>query len=104
MAITIRFRRGLSNEWTTRNPILNSGEPGYETDSGKLKIGDGRTSWISLPYLIDDTSDGGGSTDDRIGDMDDLTTVIKTTLVESINEINTPPVPLSTLYINAKAG
>lgn len=48
---TIQFRRGTAAAWTSANPVLASGEPGRETDTGKLKIGDGSTAWTSLPYL-----------------------------------------------------
>ena len=46
----IQFRRGLSALWTSTNPVLAQGEPGYETDTGKLKMGDGLTHWVSLAY------------------------------------------------------
>jgi hypothetical protein len=32
------------------NPILAQGEVGYETDTGKFKIGDGTNPWSTLPY------------------------------------------------------
>ena len=46
-----KVKRGLSQEWETYNPILEDGEPGYELDTGKLKIGDGATPWNELPYI-----------------------------------------------------
>lgn len=45
-----QFRRGTASQWTSANPTLAAGEPGYETDTGKLKIGDGTTAWNSLAY------------------------------------------------------
>lgn len=50
--VTFKLRRGTASLWTERNPILADGEPGYETDTGKLKMGDGETAWSSLAYLI----------------------------------------------------
>lgn len=48
----IQFRRGTSaagaNQWT--NQVLYAGEVGYETDTGRFKIGDGTTAWGSLEY------------------------------------------------------
>ena len=32
------------------NPVLADGEIGVETDTDKIKIGDGVTAWNSLPY------------------------------------------------------
>jgi YD repeat-containing protein len=54
--VKIQVRRGTAAQWTTANPVLAVGERGYETDTKREKIGDGVTSWISLPYLIDDAS------------------------------------------------
>jgi len=48
------FRRGMSGTWAARNSILGPGEPGLETDTGKIKIGDGQTSWVNLPYFVDE--------------------------------------------------
>ena len=52
----IRLRRGTAAEWTASEPqpggeVLRLGEPGYEKDTGKLKIGDGVTPWNSLVYF-----------------------------------------------------
>ena len=50
MATEIKLRRDISTNWTSTNPILAQGEPGYETDTGQLKLGDGTTAWASLAY------------------------------------------------------
>ena len=44
-------RRDTSENWTTKNPVLESGEIGYDTDAQKIKIGDGSTAWNDLSYL-----------------------------------------------------
>jgi hypothetical protein len=46
----IQIRRGTAAQWTSTNPTLASGEFGYETDTGKIKIGSGSTAWNSLGY------------------------------------------------------
>ena len=46
----IQLRRDTATNWTSANPILASGEPAFETDTGKFKIGDGVTAYNSLPY------------------------------------------------------
>ena len=51
MATKIQLRRGTATQWTSANPTLSSGELGIETDSGKVKIGDGATAWASLAYF-----------------------------------------------------
>lgn len=46
----IQVRRGTASQWTSANPVLASGEWGFESDTGKVKIGDGTTAWTSLGY------------------------------------------------------
>ena len=46
-----QFKRGTAQRWIEVNPILRQGEPGFEYDTGKLKIGDGFTPWLGLPYI-----------------------------------------------------
>lgn len=55
----IQVRRDTSANWTKNNPVLASGEPAYETDTGKFKIGDGSKNYTALPYQ----GGGGGTTD-----------------------------------------
>lgn len=50
MPTEIQLRRGTGAQWTATNPTLAPGEPGVETDTGKLKLGDGVTAWTSLAY------------------------------------------------------
>ena len=47
----IQVRRGTASSWTSANPTLAAGEWGLETDTGKVKIGDGTTAWNSEPYI-----------------------------------------------------
>lgn len=47
---TIQWRHGTAAQWTAVNPVLLTGEPGYEDDTGKYKIGDGTTAWTALAY------------------------------------------------------
>ena len=50
MATTIQLKRGSSQAWEKLNVILEVGEPGFEKDTGRLKIGDGFTPWNELQY------------------------------------------------------
>jgi len=56
----LALRRDTAANWTSANPVLAQGEPGFETDTDKLKIGDGTTAWSSLPYYAPDISEVGG--------------------------------------------
>ena len=53
----IKLRRDTSSAFASSNPILGNGEPAYETDTKKLKIGDGTTAYTQLEYFS-----AGGST------------------------------------------
>jgi len=44
----IQFRRGTANDWSTSNPVLGKGEPGYDTTNDILKVGNGVDAWSSL--------------------------------------------------------
>jgi hypothetical protein len=52
MADLIQIRRDTAANWTSANTVLAQGELGAETDTSKIKIGDGSTAWTSLGYLI----------------------------------------------------
>jgi microcystin-dependent protein len=51
MARKLQLRRGTAAEWTTADPILSIGEPGFEVDTLRMKLGDGSTAWTSLAYV-----------------------------------------------------
>jgi hypothetical protein len=53
MADLIQIRRDTAANWTSAATVLAQGELGIETDTDKLKVGDGATAWASLAYLID---------------------------------------------------
>jgi len=53
VADRIQIRRDTASNWTTADPVLHQGELGIETDTLKVKCGDGSTAWSSLSYLID---------------------------------------------------
>ena len=50
MANTIQIKRGTAAALTSANPTLAAGEPCIESNTGRLKIGDGSTAWTSLGY------------------------------------------------------
>jgi hypothetical protein len=92
MGARIQLRRGKKAFWESENPILHEGEPGYERDTRKLKIGDGVTPWLDLPYAA------GGASDIPVD---------QASLAEHINAATPHPVyddgpSLALLYQNAK--
>ena len=69
MADRIQIRRDTAANWASANPVLAVGEQGYETDTRKMKIGNGSSTWNTLSYFADTSSldaatlDGLDSTD-----------------------------------------
>jgi hypothetical protein len=80
----IQLRRGTAGvgsfQWTSQ--VLYTGEIGYETDTGKFKVGDGSTLWSSLPYAAVLPSELNESIDDRV----DALVVAGTGIVKSYND------------------
>ena len=50
---TIQVRRATAAQAANNNPTLAAGELGFETDTGKFKIGDGSSNWNTLTYATD---------------------------------------------------
>ena len=57
MSQQIQIRRDTEANWTSTDPILAQGELGYETDTDKLKIGDGSNIWSELLYFAGGSGD-----------------------------------------------
>ncbi len=86
-----KLRRDYAWRWTQKNPVLAEGEPGFETNTGRFKVGDGIRTWTELSYF---------TPDDPTGIPDDA-------LAEHVNSETPHPVyddgpSLSLLYANAK--
>lgn len=50
----IQFKRGKTREWIAKMGTMDKlapGQPGYDTDRGKIKIGDGKKTWSELKYV-----------------------------------------------------
>ena len=53
----IQLKHGLAASWADKNPVLLAGEVGIETDTLKMKVGDGKSNWSALGYLGADAND-----------------------------------------------
>ena len=85
--MTIRLRRDTATNWTSANPVLSSGQPGFETNTGRIKIGDGVTAWNSLAYRFETGGTWGGITG-TLSAQTDLQTALnakQATLVSATN-------------------
>ena len=50
MAVQIQLRNDVAANWTSSDPILAQAELGIESDTGRIKLGDGVSSWSELSY------------------------------------------------------
>jgi hypothetical protein len=111
----IQIRRGTAAQWTSTNPTLAAGEQGFETDTGKFKIGNGSTAWTSLAYAAGTGTvtsitagtglSGGTITSTGTIAIDTATTADLTTAQTLTNKTLTTPVitnPKITLTYSAK--
>ena len=48
----IQQKADLAETWKTKDPVLLENELAIESDTGKMKLGDGTSSYLSLPYLL----------------------------------------------------
>lgn len=67
MAVQIQIRRDTAANWTSNNPTLAQGEMGYESDTHKLKFGDGTTAWSGLSYFGGSGGGYNGPTEAAVG-------------------------------------
>lgn len=107
----IQVRRGTAAQWTSSNPTLASGEWGFETDTNKVKIGDGATAWTGLSYKGAGTVtsitagtglSGGAITTSGTIAIDTATTVDVSTAQTLTNKTLTAPI--INLALNAQTG
>jgi hypothetical protein len=113
----IQVRRGTASQWTSSNPTLSAGEFGFETDTNKLKCGNGATAWNSLAYINNDGDitgvtagtgiSGGGTSGTVTVSIDTSVTADLTTAQTLTNKTLTSPVlndPKLNLSLNAQTG
>ena len=112
MATVIQVKRGTAAAWTSANTVLTAGEIGFESDTKKMKVGDGSTAWTSLGYTATDgditavvagTGLSGGSTSGSATLAIDTSVVVDKTTAQTLTNkdltsgTNTFPTSLATL-------
>jgi hypothetical protein len=58
VAKRLQLRHDTAMRWTMANPKLLAGEIGLETDTNRMKIGNGLLNWNDLPYFPGDSGLG----------------------------------------------
>jgi hypothetical protein len=112
MAAVIQVKRGSASSWTSANTVLAAGEIGFETDTKKMKVGDGSTAWNSLGYTVTDGDisgvtagtglSGGGNSGAVTLSIDTATTADLSTAQTLTNKTLTAP--KVNLTFNAQVG
>jgi hypothetical protein len=88
----IKIRRDTSTNWSSVNPILAAGEIAFETDTDKIKVGDGSSTWSQLDY-----ASGAGTAAEITADttnFDGLLSGSDTTVqsaLETLDDFEIPP-------------
>lgn len=99
MAVQIQLRRDTAANWTAADPVLADGEVGLETDTLRLKIGDGSTAWSALNYRGVDGAPGGTlySADVSLGSVprDSITTTFSHVGATTLMRVLISPSPMS---------
>jgi hypothetical protein len=102
--IRLQQRRNTAATWTASNEVLLAGEPGYETDTGKFKIGDGTLGWNALRYYQSgggvDVRDYGAKVD---GTTDDRAALAAAYTAAATSPAKTVTVPAGTMLIKSTA-
>jgi len=88
----VQIRRGSSTDWTSVNPTLAQGELAFETDTKKVKVGDGTTAYNSLQYVRFD----GGSLDEGTPQPGPTTTTTTTTTAAPTTTTTAAPTTTTT--------
>ena len=66
MAIRIQLRRDTAANWVSSNPVLRQGEMGIETDTLKIKLGDGTSTWTQITGYMNLVPDGNNVAGDYV--------------------------------------
>jgi len=92
--VRIQLRRGEYQDWYDANPILAAGELAIETDTNRIKIGDGSTLWTALDYAIVN-NDGTPLTTDDYGQPDGVPQLDASGYIKTVN---LPPLAKITVH------
>ena len=89
--VIVQHLYDTSENWTTNNPVLRGGELGIESDTSKIKVGNGTDHWNDLDYSGADDAQIQGLIDSNKGAMYSLDAVEGKTDLESIATVVPTP-------------
>jgi hypothetical protein len=92
--VRIQLRRGEYQDWYDANPQLAAGEVAIETDTNRIKFGDGNTLWRNLDYAIVN-NDGTPLTTEDYGQPDGVPQLDGSGYIKAVN---LPPLAKITVH------
>lgn len=92
--VTFKLRRDTAANWVSLDPVLALAEPGLETDTRKVKYGDGATPWNALDYSAAATPAASGVANTPAGNIS------ATDVQSAINELDSEKLASSALDID----
>ena len=95
MTVQIQIRRDTTANWQTSNPVLDLGEPGYDTTAHIMKVGDGVTPWTELEAFVPADQLADVATSGSYNDLSDKPTIPVVTPQVQSSWIQTNPAAAS---------
>lgn len=74
--VRLRCPAFTAEEWRAKNPLLQKGEFGVETDTHSVKVGDGVSRWLGLPYTSSTGASAWGNIAGDINNQLDLSAAL----------------------------
>lgn len=93
--VIIKIRRDIAENWIDANPTLALGEAAYETDTRKMKVGDGVSLWENLSYIYTHETE---DIDDRIASLLVAGNGVEINYDDTANELEISAVPYTAGY------
>lgn len=88
--VIIKIRRDIAANWLDANPVLALGEAAYETDTRKMKVGNGTDLWENLEYIYTHESE---DLQDQIASLLTAGTGITLDYDDDLNELHISKIP-----------
>ena len=87
LTVRIRQKYDTAENWSKNNPILLAGEIGIESNTNRIKIGNGTSNWNDLTYAGGGGGDGGSVIVDTTLSTESSNPVANRVITEKLDQI-----------------
>ena len=87
LTVRIRQKYDTAENWSKNNPILLAGEIGIESNTNRIKIGNGTSHWNDLTYAGGGGGEGGSVIVDTTLSTESLNPVANRVITEKLDQI-----------------